>query len=278
MFNYSTGVNWENTLKILLSHCQNVKALTDDQGNTLLHNAASLGDARFVRILIDAGIDLATENLLGETPMDSALKQKCFVIIKEFIHDYEASRQDKLLDDAISAGKENIIQFLLLTFSKMSKYSSVDEFGVTPIHNAVEIGQLRMVKFLLVNLAEPNSQNKFLVSPLHMAVTEYGKIRQKARKESNSNSLEEKAKNYAEIVKLILSSCDNPDCQDSEGNTALHIAARDGSTEIVKILMPFYKNLLIKNMRDNTPVDLAYARDGDLGNMLMEEIERRDHQ
>ena len=60
------------------------------------------------------------------------------------------------------------------------------------------------------------------------------------------------------------------------GATALHIAAREGLIEIVKILMPLYKNLLIKNKKENTPVELAYGRDDTIGDLLMEEIAKRN--
>ena len=65
--------NWEKTLIILLSCFQDLKAVTDNQGNNLLHKAAISGNIQFVRILINAGIGLTTENMDGLTPMESAV-------------------------------------------------------------------------------------------------------------------------------------------------------------------------------------------------------------
>ena len=56
----------------MLSHCQQIEKMTDDKGNTLLHKAAILGNSQFFKIIMDAGIDLASENKDRETPMDLA--------------------------------------------------------------------------------------------------------------------------------------------------------------------------------------------------------------
>ena len=266
-------MKWEKTLKILISHCQNLKELKDSKGDTLLHKAVSLGNHQFARILINAGIDLATENRSQATPMDQAVKNGKFAIVEEFIYQYEGSKYSRLLDNAIEAGQQKIVDFLVSMGT--NKYESVDEFGMTSMHNAVQEGRLEMVKVLLENGSKPNAQNNFLLSPLHMAVTEYANITKSARNGSNSNNLWENAAKYAEIVKLISFSCDNHDCQNFDGNTALHIAAKEGLIEIVEILMPFYSDLLIENKKGKTPVEIAYDKNEAVGDLLMKEIERR---
>ena len=113
---------------------------------------------------------------------------------------------------------------------------------------------------------------------MHLAVREYAKVTKtirKGRKETNFYNLLKKANELAEIVKMISLTCNNHDCQDFDGNTALHIAAREGSIEIVRILMPLYKNLQIKNKKDNTPIDLTYGRNDAVRNSLMHEIVKR---
>ena len=78
-------MKWENSLKILISYCQNLKALKDSHGDTLLHKAVSLGNTQFARILMNAGIDLATENRSQATPMDQAVRNGNFAVIEEMI-------------------------------------------------------------------------------------------------------------------------------------------------------------------------------------------------
>ena len=263
----------EKTLKILLSYCQNQKALTDDRGFTLLHQAASLGNCEFVKILMDAGLSLNTETKWGATPMDLAVTSGQFAIVGVFISHYETSRYNQLLDNAIRANQKKIVDFLV---SRVPEQQPVNDFGNTSMHDAVRDGQLERVKYLLGFGVKPNTQNQFLLSPLHMAVREYANIIKNARNASNSNNLCDDAGKYAEIIKLISFSCDNHHCQDFDGNTALHIAAREGLIEIVKILMPLYKNLLIKNKKENTPVELAYGRDDTIGDLLMQEIVKRN--
>ena len=258
-------------MNILLSHCQQIEKLTDDKGNTLLHKAAILGNSQFFKIIMDAGIDLASENKDRETPMDLAAIEGQIGIIEDFIYCYEGSKHKRLLDFAQSAGKRYIVQFLLSTV-----FHFVDDFGNTPMHNAVQKGSLQMVKVLLGRCLAPNAQNHFGVSPLHIAVREIANIIKSTRKETVSNNDQtKKVDELVEIVKFISISCDNLDCQDFDGNTALHIAAREGLIEIVEILMPLYKNLSIKNKKENTPVELAYGRDDTIGDLLMDEIVKR---
>ena len=243
--------------------------MTDDKGNTLLHKAAILGNSQFFKIIMDAGIDLASENKNGATPMDLAAINGVIGIIEDFICYYEGSKHKRLLDFAQSADKRNIVQFLLSTV-----FNFVDEFGNTPMHNAVQKGSLQMVKVLLGRCLAPNAQNHFGVSPLHIAVREIANIT-KSKETVSNNDQKKKLDELVEIVKFISISCDNLDCQDFDGNTALHIAAREGLIEIVKILMPLYKNLSIKNKKENTAVELAYGRDDTIGDLLMEEIVKR---
>ena len=114
-------------------------ALKDDQGNTLLHEAAISGNSQIVRILMDRGLCLETENINGTTPMDSAVLNGNLEIIKEFIHNYEALRHHQLLDNAITAKEDHIAKFLVMN---TPKYDSVDSFGNTSMHDAVQKGQL----------------------------------------------------------------------------------------------------------------------------------------
>ena len=181
-----------------------------------------------------------------------------------------------LLHEAAISGIPQIVRTTLDHIAKFLQ-DSVDSFGNNSMHDAVQKGQIEMVKGLLERLSKPNAQNQFLLSPLHIAVNKYAKITKLERNGTKSKT--ENAGTYTEIVKLISFSCDNHDCQDFDGNTTLHIAAREGLIEIVEILMPFYENLLIENVREETPLTLAYGRDDSIGDsirdLLMKEIESR---
>ena len=217
---------------------------------------------------MDRGLCLETENINGTTPMDSAVFHGNLEIIKEFIHNYEALRHHQLLDNAITAKEDHIAKFL---------QDSVDSFGNNSMHDAVQKGQIEMVKGLLERLSKPNAQNQFLLSPLHIAVNKYANITKLERNGTKSKT--ENTRTYAEIVKLVSFSCDNHDCQDFDGNTALHIAAQEGLIEIVEILIPFYEDLFIENVRGETALSLAYGRDDSIGHsvgdLLMKEIDKR---
>ena len=90
-----------------------------------------------------------------------------------------------------------------------------------------------------------NAQNNFNISPLHIALRKYSKMIRIGN--------ETKAEKFREIIELILSTFHNLQCQDFDGNTALHIAVEDNLIEIVKKLVPFYQNLEIENKLGYTP-------------------------
>jgi ankyrin repeat protein len=48
----------------------------DMQGNTLLHYAASEGNAGLIQKLLELGADKKAQNLAGETPADVAVRWK----------------------------------------------------------------------------------------------------------------------------------------------------------------------------------------------------------
>ena len=177
-----------------------------------------------------------------------------------------------LLHEAAISGIPQIVRTTLDHIAKFLQ-DSVDSFGNNSMHDAVQKGQLKMVKGLLERLSKPNAQNQFLLSPLHMAVSEYAKVTKNVEKATKSIGM--KAGRYAEIVKVISFSCNNHDCQDFNGNTALHIAAQEGLIEIVEILMPFYGNLFIENKMGETPLALAYGKDDGVGDLLMKEVDKR---
>ena len=123
--------------------------------------------------------------------------------------------------------------------------STPDEFGNTIVHDLVEKCEVDELKNILPIIREPNAQNNFNISPLHIALRKYSKMIRIGN--------ETKAEKFREIIELILSTFHNLQCQDFDGNTALHIAVEDNLIEIVKKLVPFYQNLEIENKLGYTP-------------------------
>jgi ankyrin repeat protein len=90
-----------------------------------------------------------------------------------------------------------------------------NEYKRTSLHVAAENGHLEIVKLLLGNNANINSQAGNKKTPLHVAV-ENG---------------------HLEIVKLLLGNNANINSQEDLGYSSLHVAVEKGHLEIVKLLL-----------------------------------------
>ncbi len=68
-------------IKRLVDRSDNLKR-QDSDGNTLLHHAAEVQDSRYLRLLMERGLDVNTPNLKGETPIMNAIMYSCADNIK----------------------------------------------------------------------------------------------------------------------------------------------------------------------------------------------------
>ena len=129
----------------------------------------------------------------------------------------EGLRQDKLAQRTYSSGTRE---------PKPSAFvDDQDERGVQAIHIAAGLigvdlkQQIELIEFLLENGAEPNeSHTEDGLSPLHIAA------------ESNN----------VEVVELLLANGADATLEDPRAQTALHLAASYGHTDVVKVLVAKY--------------------------------------
>ena len=109
---------------------------------------------------------------------------------------------------------------------------------MTPLHYAVEVQSIDIIKILIRKYAELNARNDQGQTPLHLAC--------------KSGSIE--------IVKELTKIKDEifVDIQDEEGNTPLHLAAKLNLTKIVQhLLVDSIANCLIVNNLKQKPRDIA---------------------
>lgn len=110
----------------------------------------------------------------------------------------------------------------------------------TPLHCAVQCGNVNIVEILLKNFAEVNAQDEEGICPLHLACMS-----------GNIN-----------MVKKLLSRPElTVDLQDSEGNTPVHKAASTLSDEIMFLLIERNPKVTsVMNTQQKTCIDLYQAR------------------
>lgn len=136
-----------------------------------------------------------------------------------------------LLHYAAAYSGADVIQFLL----KMGKNpNAMAEFGRTPLHTAVEKGNLRAVEALLQGKAtDLNLRDHEGMTPLHLAIAQGEKA--------------------LSLIKLLLDKGADINAQDRDGNTPLHYAWSMRVTKTVEELIKQRKAQELKNRMGALP-------------------------
>lgn len=168
----------------------------------------------------------------------------------------------RIINKEATDGQKNLIQ--LLANHRNFKGSSIDkalqEYQYTDknghaeglLHKAVRDNDLKKVQILtnfpaLINLQNRVNKEEKDDTALHMAVRVYGKKEKKEDKEECKSIIEH-------LIKLEYI---NVNIQNNLKNTPLHLAACDGFSEIVQILLKKNPDKTIKGQDNLTPYGMA---------------------
>lgn len=152
---------------------------TDSRQKTLLHHAAATGDIGFVKALINVpDINL---NILDKddcTPLCVALREQHFEIAKILIEadaDVNAGGGEIFGSALHLAVVRSNLLIVDLLIKKLAEVNTIDKDGNTPLHFIMNIFSKSETKFraiaesLVMSEAKPNSRNKEMWAPLHIA-------------------------------------------------------------------------------------------------------------
>lgn len=124
-------------------------------GDTALHKAASKGNARLVRKLLDAGVPVDVEGFDGYTPLFSSQTDlTTFQVLLKAGADLERAGGVTGLFD--SARDPEVALFLLERGADIEGVEGKRQYGYTPLWSAAVRGDEEMVLFLLEHGADPN--------------------------------------------------------------------------------------------------------------------------
>jgi ankyrin repeat protein len=157
---------------------------------------------------------------------------------KNKINEFKESNQGILLEHYVNSGDIETIRLLLKHYPDCVDTYNTTYFGETPLFNATESKNFEISKLLLENGANVDAANF---------------------EDSTTSLMNSCYNNDTRITKLLLEYNANPDLGNKYGDTALHIACRQGYLEIVKLLLEHNANLNIENRfaGANTPLKLA---------------------
>ena len=140
------------------------------------------------------------------------------------IDEFKESNQGILLENYVNYGDIETIRLLLKQYPDCVDTYNTNYFGETPLFNATESKNFEISKLLLENGANVDAANF----------------------EDNTTSLMNSCyNNDTRITKLLLEYNANPDLGNKYGDTALHMACRQGYEDIVKLLLEHKANLNI---------------------------------
>ena len=156
-------VNRSNTIDI---------SMTDNGGNTMLHDACSGGSHEAAQYLLICGADGSLQNNNGDTPFSLAIEEGHESLAKLLIERGESynntldEQRVTMLHLACLHGMTSIAAYLL-THGANPNAKSFDDW--TPVHIAVQSGHLATLTLLLGKGGDPSAAKSGGFTPLHLA-------------------------------------------------------------------------------------------------------------
>ena len=210
----------ERTVGLLLEHAADV-SFRNEEGATPLHVAPTYrGGEAIVRLLVGKGADVSAKTTSDEIPE-------------------EPRAGSTPLHFAAGCGDEGSARLLLAHGADVSTKTKV---GVTPLHVACNNNKGGVVRILLEDGADVTAKTNGVgcfplypegATPLHAA----------------ADSFEE----TLQVTRQLLEKGADVGAQTTEGDTALHLAARRGRVETVRLLLEHWADASAKNSAGCTP-------------------------
>lgn len=240
-------------------------------GETALTQAIQNDDVEMTKLLAEEAI-INLKNEAGETPLTLAIKKQNEDIIRLVMKRAKASLKNDLGEAPIFLALVNKDLYLLQQLIKNGADVNRKSNGITPIAHAVELNNYRAVGYLIRNGATPNLPNDNGEIPLFLAIKEGHDViagilinkSEDAFADVNwFNAIGDPLLNIAaangntELIRMLVEAGASVDEIDHVENTPLHIAAANGQAKAVTLLLTYDADLNYRNLKGATPIMLA---------------------
>ncbi|RJE26222.1 Ankyrin repeat protein [Aspergillus sclerotialis] len=276
----------------LMTHAllrQGAKVETGAKTNvgTALHVASVKGFSHIAEIILDFGASPNAEDVMKRSPLHLAAMNGHERIIEQLL---KAGGDPTAMDVTgssplhLAAASGHCGTIYKLINSAETLVSLADYSGLTPLHNAAARGTLESIEILLnggANIDAVSDEG----SPLHYAIQHNGDPRvvgflltqgsnTEVADQSGRRPLHVAAKlGNAEIVRLLID-CAELDSTDNHDMTPLMLAVEQGSIKVVQELLDHGANITASNVDGTTPLHLAV---GHGHRNIVDSILQQDH-
>jgi ankyrin repeat protein/L-ascorbate metabolism protein UlaG (beta-lactamase superfamily) len=237
-------------IELLLSKGANMEA-GDRENTTPLTCAALLNKPEAVRLLVEKGASLTARDNNGNTPLLAAARSGNVEIVKYLVGHGAAltdvsNRGSNCLHIATSIGAEPLVQYLL---GQNFDLNALNGSGYSPLHFAAMAGNQTIIRLLVAAGANIDQNDNTGLSPLMIAaynekleivatLLELGADPNHAPSIYGHSPLSTAIwSGNLEVVNLLIDHGADLQYRNSEGETALHLAAAKGSIPIAQMLL-----------------------------------------
>ncbi|RYP90107.1 hypothetical protein DL770_003799 [Monosporascus sp. CRB-9-2] len=220
---------------------------TNETGDSLLHDAALLGEDEVIDVLVlELKLDVNQPNNSGETPLHIAASQGNVKAMERLMaQGADINKADQSGDTPLHAAawrhKSETCNFLLGQGASVDPRNGSNQ---TPLYVACQSGNDDVVETLLYHGADPNLWADGMSSPLHAAAEHYP------------------GAEYLAICRMLVAAGAEMNHKRFDGWTPMHLAVDLGCAPLVKLLLLQGANPNIVNNEGNTPLQMA-LRTGD---------------
>ena len=236
---FHRGVRSAETVKLLIEKCHVKCDLHNRKGQRPFHKAIATGDLASVEVFLENEVDIQQSDSNGNAPIHIACQHSRLTILRAILGHKTCDPNQQNVDgdtalhivSRMTLSLENKFKYLELLLSMpginpevinnehLSPFGANDKDGNTLLHNACAEGKSQMVQLLIENGADVLRPDRRGNAPIHIACLNF----------------------RLDILRILLSCkhC-NPNQQNEDGDTALHIVCRmriGNELEYLKLLL-----------------------------------------
>uniref|UniRef100_A0ABD2VYR7 Uncharacterized protein n=1 Tax=Trichogramma kaykai TaxID=54128 RepID=A0ABD2VYR7_9HYME len=259
----------KNAVELLLRRGANPN-VADKEGFTPLHviSTDDLAEIFFkINKELKQGLHVNVRNKWNETPLHRALHQNLknlaeLLLRQDADPNFSDNKRQTCLHIICMRDDENIAKMLFQICDekhRLIKVDAQDNEGRTPLHKAIDKGNIKLVEILLRRGARPNLADDKKITPLHAICK---------RKNGDDGLLKRFFEINDELNQLV-----EVDTKNEEGSTPLHLALSHGCKKLNQLLLEKHADPNLANAEGHTPLHVICQReddDVDLVKMLFE--------